>query len=115
MSLVEKQKHSAYRSMRIAKEGKMQSRNGGLRRWIDEDWRNLTPYAFGVTGFADTPECGDSRKNPVIRGVRQKSVCRPMRRVSKNTPVLAKNYSRKQIRKAVGKKNRGERILWGEL
>ena len=110
-----KQPHSAYRSMRIAKEGAMKSPNGGLRRWINEDWRNLTPYAFGVTTLAGTPECGDGRKNPVVRGVRQKSVCRPMRRVSRNTPVLAKTFSRSQVRKAVAKKNRGERIVWVEL
>jgi hypothetical protein len=112
---VKKQRHSAYRSMRIAKEGKMKSPNGGLRRWIQEDWRNLTPYAFGVTTLQGTPECGDGHQNPVVRGVRQKSVCRPMRRVSRRTPVLAKNYSRSQVRKAVTKKNRGERVVWAEL
>ena len=104
-------KPSAYRSMVLAKEGKTKERDGNLKRWINEDWRNLTPYAFGITSLNKAPKCGDSSKNP--RG--QKSVCRPMKTVSKSTPVLATAYTKAQIKKAVSMKNEGKTIRWGVL
>ena len=103
-------KHSAYRSMRIAEKGKAKTK-GGLRTWIDEKWINLSPYAYGVVPFNKSPECGDSSLNP--KGV--PSVCRPMKKKSKNTPTLANNYTKAQIRKAVEMKKKGKRIMWGEL
>jgi len=105
-------KASAYRSMNLAKQGKTNPQNkGGLRRWINEDWRNLTPYAYNITTLSGSPACGDSSKNP--RG--QKSVCRPMKAVSSNTPTLASTYTKKQIRKAVALKNKGQVIMWEKL
>jgi len=97
--------------MVLAKEGKTKERDGNLKRWINEDWRNLTPYAFGITSLNKAPKCGDSSKNP--RG--QKSVCRPMKTVSKSTPVLATAYTKAQIKKAVSMKNEGKTIRWGVL
>ena len=80
-------KHSAYRSMKLAKEGKTEKRDGNLRRWIDEDWRNLTPYAEGlVNSINDTEECGKRHKEQ-----KGKSVCRPMKKVNKDTPKTADN------------------------
>lgn len=105
-------KPSAYRSMSLAKQGKTDPKNkGGLKRWIEEKWINLTPYAFNITSLKDSPACGDSSKNP--RG--QKSVCRPMRTISRQTPTLATTYSKQQIRKAVALKNAGKRIDWSKL
>jgi hypothetical protein len=105
-------KPSAYRSMNLAKRGKTNPQNvGGLRRWINEDWRNLTPYAFNITTLEGSPACGDSSKNP--RG--QKSVCRPLKAVSDKTPTLATAFTKQQIRKAVRLKNMGKVILWERL
>ena len=104
-------KHSAYRSMKIAKEGKTKNRDGNLRRWINEDWRNLTPYAEGlVNSIKDTPECGKPHPEQ-----KSKSVCRPLKKVSNQTPELATSYSKDEIKKAVEIKNNGETIKWSKL
>ena len=83
-------KPSAYMSMVLAKQGKTKKRDGNLREWINERWINLTPYAFYKVTLKDSPECGDSSKNP--KGM--KSVCRPLRYVNKDTPDLATNYTK---------------------
>ena len=103
-------KHSAYRSMQLAKEGKTKNKDGNLKRWIQEDWRNLTPYAEGLTTLDETPECG--KPHPQQKG---KSVCRPMKKVNEQTPNLASTYSKEQIKKAVELKNKGLTIKWSEL
>lgn len=103
-------KHSAYRSMQLAKQGKTKKRDGNLRKWIDEDWRNLTPYAEGLTSLNETPECG--KPHPDQKG---KSVCRPMKKINKSTPEIASTYSKDQIKKAVQSKNKGETIKWSKL
>ena len=104
-------KPSAYRSMALARMGKTKKRDGNLRDWINERWINLTPYAFNKVTLKGSPECGDSSKNP--KG--QKSVCRPLKKIDKDTPTLASNYSKQQIRKAVSLKNQGKRIIWETL
>lgn len=104
-------KHSAYKSMALAKENKNKTNNGGLKRWIDEDWRNLTPYAYDKTDYKNMPKCGDSSLNP--KG--KKSVCRPTVKVNDKTPKLGSNYSKIQILKAVKIKNAGKRIDWAKL
>lgn len=105
-------KPSAYRSMSLAKQGKTDPKNkGGLKRWIEERWVNLTPYAFNVVSLKDSPACGDSSKNPAG----QKSVCRPMRRMTKNTPSLASSFTKEQVKRAVRLKNAGKRINWNTL
>ena len=103
-------KHSAYRSMKLAKEGKTKTRDGNLKRWIDEDWKNLTPYAEGLTSLENTPECG--KPHPEQQG---KSVCRPMKKVNEKTPNLASSYTKQQIKKAVEIKNQGKTIKWDLL
>jgi len=103
-------KHSAYRSMQLAKEGRTKARDGNLRRWIQEDWRNLTPYSEGLTSLKDTPECG--KPHPEQKG---KSVCRPMKKINEQTPELASSYTKNQIKKAVQIKNKGETIKWSNL
>ena len=104
-------KNSAYRSMKLAKEGKTKKRDGNLKRWINEEWVNLTPYAEGlIKSISDSPECG--KPHPEQKG---KSVCRPLKKVSEKTPNIASSYSKEQIKKAVKKKNKGEIIKWREL
>ena len=97
--------------MQIAKEGKTKKKDGNLKRWINEDWRNLTPYAEGlVKSINETPECG--KPHPKQKG---KSICRPYKKVSQSTPTLATNYSKEELKKAVEIKNRGETINWNKL
>ena len=96
--------------MILAKEGKTKNRDGNLQRWIAEDWRNLTPYAEGLSSLDETPECG--KPHPEQKG---KSVCRPMKKVNEQTPNLASTYSKEQIKKAVELKNKGLTIKWSEL
>lgn len=104
-------KNSAYRSMQIAKKGKTKKRDGNLRRWIEEDWRNLTPYAEGiVNSIAETEECGKRHKEQ-----KGKSVCRPYKKITEQTPDIASSYTKEEIKKAVEIKNRGETIKWNKL
>lgn len=103
-------KHSAYKSMQIAKEGKTKDKDGNLRVWLNEKWRNLTPMTMGDGNFY---ECGEKSKEQIKKGL--PSVCRPTIKVNENTPVLASNYSKKQIKEAVDKKKKGERITWSKL
>ena len=104
-------KPSAYRSMSLAKQGKTKEKDGNLKRWIDERWKNITPYALGVVSLRNAPECGNSKLNP--KG--QKSVCRPTVKVNRQTPTLAQEYTKTQIKKAIDLKNKGKRIIWSKL
>lgn len=103
MSVSSKMKPSAYRSMWLGRENKNKTENGGLRKWIDEDWRNLTPYALGLTSIKDTPKCGTRHpkqgNNP--------SVCRPFKEINK--------YTKQQIQKAIELKKKGKIIQWKKL
>ena len=105
-------KHSAYRSMQLAKQGKTKKKDGKLRRWVKEEWINLSPYLRNIIKkIEDSPPCGDSRKNK--KG--DKSICRPLKKVNQNTPKLATEYTKKQMIKAQKIKNKGKRIEWGKL
>jgi len=42
-------------------------------------------------------------------------VCRPTIHINDKTPKLANEFTENQIRKAIEKKKRGERIMWDEL
>jgi len=106
-------KHSAYKSMSIAKERKSEGEirdDRRLKRWIREKWRNLTPLTLNDHRFY---ECGEKSKDQLARGL--PSVCRPTIKISKQTPKLAKSFSIKQIKKAVKLKQRGNRIYWNTL
>jgi hypothetical protein len=103
-------KHSAYRSMQLAKEGKKPVKKGGLQTWFSEKWRNLTPLTLGDNTFYD---CGEKSKEQIKKGL--PSVCRPTVKVNEKTPVLAKNYSIEQIKKAVEIKKKGGMIYWSKL
>lgn len=103
-------KHSAYRSMILAKENKNKTSNSGLKRWIDEKWRNLTPITLNENKFY---ECGKKSEKQIQ--AKLPSVCRPTKRVNTETPVLANNYTKKQIKKAVNLKKQGKRITWSKL
>ena len=107
-----KEKHSAYRSMKLAAEGKSKpttkQNKGALKRWTEEEWINLTAK---LTDEKELP-CG-------TKGKKQKdlpSVCRPKYKVNEKTPKpLAGNVKPKQIKKAIAIKKKGDYIKWNEL
>lgn len=106
-----KEKHSAYRSMKLASEGKTKpvskSNRGALQRWSDEKWLNLNSLLYlGI----ELP-CGTKYK-----GQKEPTVCRPKKKISSQTPTpLAKDLTKKQIEKAIEIKKQGKRIDWSKL
>lgn len=115
----ENPKNSAYRSLLIIKEyknqgGKLkeeQEKKSNLRNWVEEDWRNLTPYAEGlINNINDSPICGKKHKNQ-----KGPSICRPFKKINKNTPKLGTEYTKKEIKKAYNIKKEGKRINWSNL
>jgi hypothetical protein len=104
-----KEKPSAYRSMRMSKLGlteKTPEKTKSLKRWKNEEWKNLNSLLVGL----DLP-CGQKYK-----GQKDKTVCRPKKKVNKNTPQpLAYDLSVTQIKKAIKQKNEGKRINWSKL
>jgi hypothetical protein len=105
-----KQKHSAYKSMRLSSMDLNKTENTGLKRWINEKWINLTALITDDKKL----ECGKKGKNQIKQNL--PSVCRPSVKVNKDTPkILANNVSKSQIMKAIKMKKEGKRIIWGKL
>tara|TARA_R100000278_G_scaffold119458_1_gene100918 strand:- start:338 stop:730 length:393 start_codon:yes stop_codon:yes gene_type:complete len=76
---------------------------GGLKRWFGkEQWKNLTPFAEGLTKSKTEYKCGE--KAPKQKGP---SVCRPK--------AETKKYNKKQIKEAVDLKLKGKQIVWSKL
>lgn len=106
-----KEKHSAYRSMKLAKEGKTKpttkANKGALQRWTDEKWLNLNALIY----LGKELPCGTKYKDQ-----KEPTVCRPKKKISEKTPTpLAKDLTKKQIEKAIKIKKQGQRILWSKL
>jgi len=106
-----KEKHSAYRSMKLASEGKTKPTNkdnkGALQRWSDEKWLNLNALIY----LGQELPCGTKYK-----GQKEPTVCRPKKKISSQTPTpLAKDLTKKQIEKAIEIKKQGKRIDWSKL
>jgi len=108
------ERHSAYKSMYIQKRykelgGKYKTekkKKGKTDRWNDEKWIQVIPY------LKDGKEivCGlDNKKN---------KVCRPLKRVDKDTPItikeLQKIHSNKNLINLANKKikDMNGRIFW---
>jgi hypothetical protein len=108
------QKNSAYKSMRLASEGKTKpttkANNGALKRWTDEKWVNLSGY---LTDGKDNLPCG--KKGKKQKELNIPTVCRPSVKVNEKTPKLAKEFTKKQIEEAIKIKIRNERINWLKL
>lgn len=105
------QKHSAYRSMQLAKLGVSKPTNkenkGALQRWTDEKWLNLN--ALKDKGI-ELP-CGQKYK-----GQTEPTVCRPKKKVNDKTPKpLAYQLTNKQIEKAIEIKKKGKVINWSKI
>ena len=85
---------SAYRSMAIVKQYKkmggtyiskpnLKSEKNGLVRWLTEKWIQISPYVKDGTKV----KCGS--KN------RRTHACRPLKRVSKSTPITVQEVIQK--------------------
>jgi hypothetical protein len=107
------EKPSAYRSMKLAKLGltkpTTKANRGALLDWTRQKWLNLTALLTDKKELA----CGTKGKKQKELGL--PSVCRPSVRTNKKTPMLAKEFSNKQIKKAIELKKKGKRINWKEL
>jgi len=113
-------KNSAYKSMYMAEQyerlggrinQKLKSKSK-LKTWKEESWVNLSPIALGLeTDIKKLPKCGikhpKQKKNPTI--------CRPTKKVNKDTTSLAQSFSKSQIKKAFQIKKQKKRINWNEL
>ena len=108
-----KEKHSAYRSMKLAQlrltKPTTKSNKGALLDWTRAKWINLTAL---LTDKKKLP-CGTKGKKQKEQNL--PSVCRPSVRVNKKTPKLASNFTDKQIKKAIELKKKGQRIFWDKL
>jgi hypothetical protein len=97
--------------MKLAAEGKSKpttkENKGALKRWTEEQWLNLN----ALVDIGKELPCGTKYK-----GQKEPTVCRPKKKVSEKTPKpLAKDVSKKQVRKAVEIKKKGLNIKWSEL
>ena len=106
-----KEKHSAYRSMKLAAEGKAkpttEENRGALLRWSREMWLNLN----ALKDINKEIPCGTKYK-----GQKEPTVCRPKKKISEKTPKpLAGQLSKSQIEKAIELKKKGKRIIWSKL
>jgi hypothetical protein len=113
------EKHSAYKSMYLVEEyerlgGKINTKlkKSGTATWNKESWVNLSPIAMGIeSDIKKLPKCG-------VRHPKQKTnptICRPTKKVNKNTTSLAQSFTKSQIKKALEIKKKGLRINWKEL
>jgi hypothetical protein len=96
---------SIYRSSWIVKEYKKRggeysgtiNKAQGLLRWYKENWINLNKPIKSKTGkIIGYEKCGRKSSN----SKEQYPLCRPEKRVTKNTPKTYKELSKKQIDKA---------------
>ena len=110
------QGNSAYKSMYINKEykkagGKVRSDGkDNLSIWRSERWVNISPYVEGLSNNIKDFECGERADKQ-----KGKSICRPSVKVDKETPKLAQNFSKKELKKAYDIKQKNKRIQWEKL
>lgn len=106
-----KMPNSAYKSMRLSQLGmteKTPEKTKDLKRWNQlEHWLNLN----ALIDVGKELPCGQKYK-----GQKDKTVCRPKKKITEKTPEpLAYDLTEKQIKEAIKKKNRNERINWKEI
>jgi len=110
---VKKMKPSAYRSMLMGKLNmteKTPKKTKDLKRWNQkEEWINLSAL---ITDKKELP-CGTKGKKQIAQNI--PSVCRPSKKANDKTPKLAKEFTKKQIEKAIEIKKKGKRINWNEI
>ena len=106
--------NSAYKSMYMVEQyeklgGRINPKlktKSKLKTWLKESWVNLTPIAMGIeTSINKLPKCGikhpEQKKNP--------SICRPTKKVNKDTTSLAQSFTKSQIKKAFQIKKKREK------
>jgi len=110
------QKSSAYRSAYIVKTykelgGKIDStKPPNLERWFKEKWIQVIPYLES----GKIVDCGNKTKSPG-------KACRPLKRISKNTPITIKEleqlHSKKDLIKTakIKDKSPNKRVIWKTL
>ena len=78
-----KEKHSAYRSMKLGAEGKTKpttkANKGALQRWTDEEWLNLN----ALKDLGKELPCGTKYK-----GQKEPTVCRPKYKINENEYII---------------------------
>tara|TARA_Y100000114_G_C11665376_1_gene281112 strand:+ start:408 stop:806 length:399 start_codon:yes stop_codon:yes gene_type:complete len=113
----EYEKPSAYRSMALIKKYKElggrvdeSKKRGGTDLWLEEKWKNLTPYVEGlVPSISKAPVCG--KRHPDQKAP---SICRPTIK-KKGTTSLAQDFTKAQMKKALDIKKKGGVIKWNFL
>lgn len=103
------EKHSAYKSMKLKNNKTTPQEKTNLINWGKEKWINLTAK---ITDNKTLP-CGTKGKKQIDLNL--PSVCRPSIKVNEKTPILASNYSKQQIQKAIEIKKQGKTINWKNL
>jgi hypothetical protein len=112
--------NSAYKSMYMIEQyeklgGRINQKlknKSGTATWLKEKWVNLTPIALNLeTDIKKLTVCG--KKHPKQKS--NPSICRPTKKVNKDTSSLAQSFSKSQIKKAFEIKKKGKRINWNEL
>jgi len=112
-------KNSAYKSMFLVEEYKRLGgrinknlKKSGTTNWIKEKWVNLTPIAMGLeTDIKKLTVCG--KKHPKQKS--EPTICRPTKKINKDTTSLAQSFTKKQIIKALKIKKQKKRINWNDL
>ena len=92
--------HGIYKSAWIVREykerggtfkGKKPSKKQGLQRWFEEDWMRI-----GKDGKATKKPCGRSQEE--MEDKVRKGLCRPVKRITKETPKTAKELGKKELK-----------------
>jgi hypothetical protein len=111
-----KEKTSAYKSLYIVRRykelgGKYDSKSkpkktgSNLRRWLKEKWVRISPKTGKpMRRNGKLVPCGRSEKEQKT-GIK-KGLCRPYKRISKNTPKTAEQIGTKEMKKRVSLKKR---------
>ena len=108
-----KEKTSAYKSMYIVSQykkynGKFLSskeKKKGLTRWLNEKWIRVDPKTGKpMRKNGKLVDCGRSKseKNNKIK----KGMCRPYKRITKDTPKTVKELGKKEIKRRLKKKKK---------
>jgi hypothetical protein len=104
----QKRRWSLYASGRLVKEYKKQGgkyrgskpKNTGINRWFKEEWINVCKLPKHV-------QCGRKNVPKTYKQMKRSfPYCRPIHRISKNTPKTVDEITTKQIQKMCKKKRR---------
>lgn len=117
------ERHSAYKSMYISKKykelggkykteiNKVTKSKGGVTRWNKERWIQVIPYLKNKTII----ECGSLKPGTKVK---DNKVCRPLVRVTKDTPITINELieligKQDMLKLAIKKKNDMDgRVFW---